>query len=89
MEENMMDLYKNLSLSNQRNELNLLLMKMDDMLNILIAKKDLQDTKKVKNYDINTDSNLSEKEMLVFFYEDIWNLKNKIISLLVSESNEN
>ena len=64
-------------------------MKMDDMLNILIAKKDLQDTKKVKNYDINTDSNLSEKEMLVFFYEDIWNLKNKIISLLVSESNEN
>ena len=78
-----MDLYKQLSLSNQRNEFSTLLMKMDDLLNVLIAKKNLQDPNKVKNYDVNIGSNLSEGDMLAFFYEDIWNLKNKILMLLV------
>ena len=89
MEENMMDLYKQLSLANQRNEFSSLLMKMDDLLNVLIAKKNLQDATKVKNYDVNIGSNLSERDMLAFFYEDIWNLKNKILMLLAIESQDN
>ena len=83
-----MDLYKQLSLSNQRNEFSTLLMKMDDLLNVLIAKKNLQDATKVKNYDVNIGSNLSESDMLAFFYEDIWNLKNKILMLLAIDSQE-
>lgn len=88
MEENMMDLYKQLSLANQRNEFSSLLMKMDDLLNVLIAKKNLQDATKVKNYDVNIGSNLSESDMLAFFYEDIWNLKNKILMLLAIDNQE-
>lgn len=88
MEENMMDLYKQLSLANQRNEFSSLLMKMDDLLNFLIAKKNLQDATKVKNYDVNIGSNLSESDMLAFFYEDIWNLKNKILMLLAIDNQE-
>ena len=88
MEENMMDLYKQLSLANQRNEFSSLLMKMDDLLNVLIAKKNLQDATKVKNYDVNIGSNLSESDMLAFFYEDIWNLKNKILMLLATDNQE-
>lgn len=84
----MMDLYKQLSLSNQRNEFSALLMKMDDLLNVLIAKKNLQDATKIKNYDIIMGSNLSESDMLAFFYEDIWNLKNKILMLLAIDNQE-
>lgn len=83
-----MDLYKQLSLANQRNEFSSLLMKMDDLLNVLIAKKNLQDATKVKNYDVNIGSNLSESDMLAFFYEDIWNLKNKILMLLAIDNQE-
>ena len=89
MEENMMDLYKQLSLANQRNEFSSLLMKIDDLISVLLSKKNLQDLTKIKNYDVNMGSNLSESDMLAFFYEDIWNLKNKILMLLVLESNNN
>ena len=89
MEENMMDLYKQLSLSNQRNELSNLLMKMDDLLNVLIDKKNLQDSNEVKNYDITEGADLSESDMLAFFYEDIWTLKNKLLMLLALESDDN
>ena len=89
MEENMMDLYKQLSLPNQRNEFSSLLMKMDNLLNVLITQKNLQNSDNVKNYDVNIGSNLSEGDMLAFFYEDIWNLKNKILMLVAKESNDN
>ena len=88
MEENMMDLYKQLSLANQRNELSSLLMKMDDLLNVLIAKKNLQDSNKVKNYDITEGVSLSEQDMLAFFYKNIWTLKNKVLMLLAIDSQE-
>lgn len=88
MEEKMMDLYRKLSLENQRNEFSSLLMKMDSLLNVLIEKKNLQDINKVKNYDVNSDSNLSEQEVLAFFYEDIWILKNKILMLLTIANHE-
>ena len=82
MEKNIIDLYKQLSLENQRNEFSSLLMKMDDLLNVLIEQKNLQNRTKIKNYDVKIGSNLSESEMLAFFYEDVWNLKNKILMLL-------
>lgn len=89
MEEHMIDLYKQLNIDNQRNEFSSLLMKMDNLLNVLMSKKNLQDLNNVKNYDVNIGSNLSEGDMLAFFYEDIWNLKNKILMLVAAESNDN
>ena len=86
MEENMMELYKQLSISNQRNELSSLLIKIDTLLNSLLAQKKLQNDVTIKNYDINKGESLSESEMLAFFYEDLWSLKNKILLLLAEES---
>lgn len=86
MEENMMELYKQLSISNQRNELSSLLIKIDTLLNSLLAQKKLQNNVTIKNYDINKGESLSESEMLAFFYEDLWSLKNKILLLLAEES---
>lgn len=86
MEENMMELYKQLSISNQRNELSSLLIKIDTLLNSLLAQKKLQNDVTIKNYDINKGEALSESEMLAFFYEDLWSLKNKILLLLAEEN---
>ena len=36
-----------------------------------------------KNYDLNA-GNIDEQEMLLFVYEDLWNIKNKILTLLIS-----
>ncbi len=36
----------------------------------------------VKNYDIAKDSNLNEDEILTFFYEDIYNIQQELITLL-------
>ena len=81
-----MELYKQLSISNQRNELSSLLIKIDTLLNSLLAQKKLQNDVTIKNYDINKGESLSESEMLAFFYEDLWSLKNKILLLLAEES---
>lgn len=86
MEENMMELYKQLSINNQRNELSSLLIKIDTLLNSLLAQKKLQNDVTIKNYDINKGESLSESEMLAFFYEDLWSLKNKILLLLAEEN---
>ena len=88
MKQNMLDLYKQLSIDDQRNEFSALLMKIDDLLNVLINEKKLNSDIKVKNYDVNMGSSLSESDMLTFFYEDIWNLKNKILMLLTLESSK-
>ena len=86
MEENMIELYKQLSISNQRNEFSSLLIKIDTLLNTLLDQKNLQNNIPIKNYDITNGESLTENEMLAFFYEDLWNLKNKILLLLAEEN---
>lgn len=86
MEENMMDLYKQLNIDNKRNEFSSLLLKVDTLLNALLAQKELNNNTTVKNYDINDGSKFNEDETLTFFYEDLWSLKNKILLLMAEEN---
>lgn len=86
MEENMMDLYKQLNIDNKRNEFSSLLLKVDTLLNALLAQKELNNNTTVKNYDINVGSKFNEDETLTFFYEDLWSLKNKILLLMAEEN---
>ena len=37
---------------------------------------------KVKNYDTVKNSNLRESEILTFFYEDIYNIQQELITML-------
>ena len=89
MKEDMMDLYKQLSLANQRNELSDLLMKIDGLLDALISKNNLSQLEKVKNYDVKLGENLTEKDMLAFLFEDVGVIKNKILMLLTLDSINN
>ena len=86
MEENMMDLYKQLNIDNKRNEFSSLLLKVDTLLNALLAQKELNNNTTVKNYNINAGSKFNEDETLTFFYEDLWSLKNKILLLMAEEN---
>ena len=82
----MMDLYKQLNIDNKRNEFSSLLLKVDNLLNALLAQKELNNNTTVKNYDINAGSKFNEDETLTFFYEDLWSLKNKILLLMAEEN---
>lgn len=49
--------------------------------------KHIKPITKVKNYDTSNDKNLNEAEMLTFFYEDIYNIQQELITLLSSIEN--
>ena len=46
--------------------------------------KNINPITQVKNYDSIKDSDLTESEILTFFYEDIYNIQQELISLLSS-----
>ena len=86
MKENMIELYKQLNLDNQRNEFSSLLLKTDKLLDELLSKKEILNDSEVKNYDSSSGVAMSEKDVLAFFYEDLWNIKNKVLALLILEN---
>ena len=45
-------------------------------------RKGITPVTKIKNYDINIDKDLNEAEMLTYFYEDIYNIQQELITLL-------
>ena len=49
----------------------------------------IENNLKIKNYDANKDLYLSESQILTYFYEDMWNIKNKLLTLLIFKSNKN
>ena len=89
MNKDMMDLYKKLDVNTQREELSSLLIKIDMLLTGAIQHEELKDITNVKNYNCSDEQNINmtESEMLTFIYEDLWNIKNKIL-LILSEHNK-
>lgn len=83
MTDEMIKLYKKLDINNKRNEFSSLFQKTDKLLDELLIKEKITKETETKNYDLNSDMN--EEEMLLFFYEDLWNIKNKVLSLLISK----
>lgn len=87
MTQEMMELYKKLSVNEKRNELSSLLVKLDQLMNQLMIKNkiDYNSFANVKNYDSSKHALDMEDDILLFFYNDLWNLKNKVLSLLMLE----
>lgn len=84
MSEEMITYYKQLNTNEKRNELSNLLIKLDQLINQLMIQDNIniEELKSVKNYDIIKQSLETEDDMLLFFYDDIWNLKSKVLALL-------
>lgn len=82
MTEEMINLYKKLNTNDKRNELSSLIIKLDKLVDELIKEKKVNNKfGLVKNYNTKTQILESEDDLLLFFYEDIWTIKNKILLL--------
>ena len=84
MSEEMIKYYRQLNTNEKRNEISSLLLKLDQLMNQLMIQNniDIANFKNVKNYDSINQALNKEDEMLLFLYDDIWNLKNKVLALL-------
>ena len=90
MSEKMIELYKQLNTNDKRNELSSLIEKLDQLVNQIIIQKGIENNyKQAKNYDSINQNMETEDDMLLFFYEDIWNIKSKILALLAHNSGGN
>lgn len=90
MSEKMIELYKQLNTNDKRNELSSLIEKLDQLVNQIIIQKGINNNyKQAKNYDSINQNMETEDDVLLFFYEDIWNIKSKILALLAHNSGGN
>lgn len=88
MNSEMKLLYSKLSTNEKRNELSSLLVKLDKLIDQLSLQNNINNNSiSVKNYDSSTQVNQSEDEILTFFYDDVWKIKSKILSILIKNEN--
>lgn len=71
-----------LDINIKRNQISNELMIINELITSFESKYHLVNQTKIKNYNQVNDSELTESEMLTFFYEDIYNLQQELITLL-------
>jgi hypothetical protein len=86
--EDMMLLYSKLDINDKRNEFSSLLEKTNELISEILKIEEIENDTKIKNYDANKNSNLTEDEIFTFFYEDLWNIKNRLLALLILNSSK-
>ena len=82
MSEEMKNAYRQLDINDKRNQLSDELLIIFELIKRYENAKGISPITQVKNYDIAKDSNLNEDEILTFFYEDIYNIQQELITLL-------
>ena len=87
MSDKMIELYKQLKTNEKRNELSSLVEKLDLLVTQIMNQRGIENkVGNVKNYDSVNQGEQTEDDMLLFFYEDLWNIKSKILAILVQNS---
>lgn len=81
MSEEMKKAYSMLDIDTKRNQLSDELLIIYELIKRYENAKGINPITKVKNYDIIKDSELNEDEILTFFYEDIYNIQQELITL--------
>ena len=88
MNSEMKLLYSKLSTNEKRNELSSLLVKLDKLIDQLSLQNKINNNSiSVKNYDSSIQATQTEDEILTFFYDDVWKIKSKILSILIKNEN--
>ena len=82
MKSELINRFDVLDINTKRNQISSELMIINELINSFETKFNIPNTTKVKNYDQSKDDILSEGEVLTFFYEDIYNLEQELITLL-------
>ena len=86
--EKMMELYKELSINEKRNEFSSLLEKTNQLITELLRVEQIENDLSIKNYNALDDANMTEDEIFTFFYEDLWNVKNRLLTFLILKSSK-
>ena len=84
--EEMMKLYERLNIHEKRNEFSSLLEKTNQIISELLRMEQIENDLKIKNYNALDDVLMSEDEIFTFLYEDLWNIKNRLLSFLILKS---
>ena len=82
MSEEMKNAYNMLDINDKRNQLSDELLIIFELIKRYENAKGINPVTRVKNYDTVNDKNLNEDEMLTFFYEDVYNIQQELITLL-------
>ena len=83
MSEEMKNAYRQLDINDKRNQLSDELLIIFELIKRYENAKGINPITQVKNYDIYVnDKNLNEDEILTFFYEDVYNIQQELITLL-------
>lgn len=85
--KNVLDAFNQLDTNNKRNKISDELMAIGELINNIEKYSGIETNLKIKNYDQNNDLNMTEDEILTFFYEDIFNIENEIFILYTIISN--
>ena len=87
MSEEMVSIYKQLNKNEKRNELSQVIIKLDGLINELMKIKniDISEFKNAKNYNSTSQTLTTEDDILLFFYDDVWNIKEKVLALLAKK----
>ena len=80
--ENVLESFRQLNTNNKRNKISDELMVIGELINSIEKNSGIPTNLNIKNYDQINDSNMTEDEILAFFYEDIFNIENELISLM-------
>ena len=83
-----MELYKELSINEKRNEFSSLLEKTNQLITELLRVEQIENDLEIKNYNALDDANMTEDEIFTFFYEDLWNVKNRLLTFLILKSSK-
>lgn len=86
MTEEMIELYKSLSTDDKNNELNMLIYKLNEIINQLLKQNnvDFEDLVNANNYDSIKQKLDTEDDKLLYFFEELWNIKNKVLLMLLN-----
>lgn len=82
MSDEMKNAYSMLDINDKRNQLSDELLIIFELIKRYENAKGINPITQVKNYDTVNDKNLNEDEMLTFFYEDVYNIQQELITLL-------
>lgn len=82
MSEEMKKAYMQLDINDKRNQLSDELLIIFELIKRYENAKGINPIIQIKNYDVAKDKNLNEDEMLTFFYEDVYNIQQELITLL-------
>lgn len=84
MSEELKHAFDILDINTKRNQISDELLIIYELIKKFENIKNITPITNVKNYDSSKDKNLTESEILTFFYEDIYNIQQELLSLLSS-----